>query len=200
MAKNDIQGIILAAGFSSRVGEFKPGLDIFGKPAVLRTAETMLEFASKVLVVGGYQFDELKEIVGDASGKIELVYSRNFEKGMFASVLAGARKIDAERFFVIPGDMPFVSGAVYEKLLSADGEIVIPVYEDKKGHPVLIHSRLIPDLLSLGEDSNLRDFIRHTGYQTVEVTEESILEDIDTMGDYYTLLEKYGNNQNASND
>jgi molybdenum cofactor cytidylyltransferase len=193
MGKERIEGIILAAGFSRRTGEFKMGLDIFGKPALRRVADEMLKICQRVIVVGGFRLEEIKNILDEYDGRVEIVYNRNFEKGMFSSFITGVRQINADRFFMIPGDMPFVSEKVYRKLLAAGASIAIPVYEERKGHPVLLSGELIPELLKLPEEAILRDFINSRSFEVVEVEEEGILQDIDTPGDYYALLEQYKN-------
>ena len=118
-----------------------------------------------------------------------MVFNKEFEKGMFSSVKTGISKIKTKNFFLLPGDIPFVKEEVFRELLSQKGDIIIPVFKGRKGHPVLINSSLIIEILAEPEDSNLKLFIDKKGFTTVAVLDESILFDIDTEEDYLNFKE-----------
>jgi len=179
----DIEGIVLAAGFSSRMGKFKMEMSLNGKTLIERSVESLDKVCSKIIVVAGYKIERIKEILKSYE-KVEVVFNKEFEKGMFSSVKIGISQIKAEKFFLLPGDIPFVNEDVFKKLLSKKGDIIIPVFQSRKGHPVLIDSSLINEILNEPEDSNLKLFIDKKGFTTVEVQDEAILFDIDTEEDY----------------
>ncbi|NQV18606.1 MAG: nucleotidyltransferase family protein [Armatimonadetes bacterium] len=179
----NIEGIVLAAGFSSRTGKFKMEMLLAGKTLIERSVESLDKVCSKIIVVAGYKSERIKEILKSYE-KVEVVFNKEFEKGMFSSVKVGISQIKTEKFFLLPGDIPFVKEKVFRKLLSKQGDIVIPVFQSRKGHPVLINSSLIIEILDESEDSNLKLFIDKKGFTTVEVQDEAILIDIDTEEDY----------------
>ena len=111
-----VDGILLAAGFSERAPDFKPALDIFGKPLLARTIENMNHVCEKIIVVGGHNFSKLSKVVGEIP-KVMLIKNQNFEKGMFSSVRCGIRHITAERFFLLPGDQPVVAPGTFGLML-----------------------------------------------------------------------------------
>jgi len=76
-------------------------------------------------------------------------------------------------------------------MLSVAGDIVIPTFEGRKGHPVLFGSALIPEILSQPGDATLRDYIAVKGYTALEVEDEGILLDIDTAEDYDRARARY---------
>lgn len=69
-------------------------------------------------------------------------------------------------------------------MLSISGDIIIPTYKEKKGHPVLLKSIFIKEILTECKYATFREFIYHNKPTFVEVNEEGILIDIDTMEDY----------------
>ena len=78
---------------------------------------------------------------------------------------------------------------------SAEGDIVIPTYGGKRGHPVLMRGELVSEILVRPAASSLRDYIESRGYATVEVDDEGILWDLDTPEDYERLLARYERRQ-----
>jgi molybdenum cofactor cytidylyltransferase len=75
-------------------------------------------------------------------------------------------------------------------LLTTDGEIVIPVFGGRKGHPVLLSGHIAAELLMEDDRYNLRDFIQRKGFQTLMVEDEGILIDLDTTDDYKRIIER----------
>ncbi|MEA3476360.1 MAG: nucleotidyltransferase family protein [Candidatus Cloacimonadota bacterium] len=179
----DIEGIVLAAGFSKRAGIFKMELMIDNKTMIEHSIQGMYDICSRIIVVGGYKIEIIKEILKKYP-KVDIIFNRNYKKGMFSSVKTGIQHIKSDKFFLLPGDVPFVKEAVYKKMLSIQGDIVIPSYKGRKGHPVLIKSYLINEILAEPKNSNLKIFINKKGYTLAEVEDEAILLDIDTLEDY----------------
>ncbi|WP_132249962.1 nucleotidyltransferase family protein [Natranaerovirga pectinivora] len=180
---SDIEGVILAAGFSSRANAFKMALDFDGKSILQRNIEVMYPFCNRIIVVGGYKVEIIKELIKDYD-KVELIYNEEYEKGMFSSVKAGIAKVKSARFLFTPGDYPLLSERTYNSLLEVDGEVVIPIYKGRKGHPIVLHNKLIPLILKEPMDSNLKAFIQNREIQLVKVEEKGILMDVDTIEDY----------------
>jgi molybdenum cofactor cytidylyltransferase len=185
----EIEAVILAAGYSSRAGAFKMELDLHGKTVIERCVEAMSPFCSRIIVVGGYKIEKLQEILKKYS-YVEVIPNHRYDEGMFTSVKAGVRQVRGEKFFFSPGDYPLISREVCRKLLMQKGEIVIPIFQGHKGHPVLFSAKVADELLAMPDSSNLRDFIERRGYQTVTVNDEGILIDLDTPGDYERILER----------
>jgi molybdenum cofactor cytidylyltransferase len=195
----DSKGIILAAGFSSRAGTFKPELP-FGKKKLLeRVIEGMTDACSQIIVVGGYNFSRVKEIA-EKYPTVRTVFSENYQKGMFSSVQAGVHEIltlPGDAFFIIPGDYPFIPKDVYKKLKQAmvsrasrgeEGDIFIPVFQGKKGHPVLFKKRIAKEIVHEPADSMLKSIVRRNRCVLVDVDHDGILKDVDTMEDYENLV------------
>ena len=188
MSKN-IEAVILAAGYSSRAEAFKLELDLGGKTVIERCIEGISPFCTRIIVVGGYQIEKIEAILGKYP-QIEIVVNKRYAEGMFTSVKEGMRHVRGERFFFTPGDYPLIRREVCERLLTQDGEIVIPVFDGHKGHPVLFAGRLAGEILLMADTANLRDFIYQKGFQTIAVGDKGVLIDLDTQEDYRRILEK----------
>lgn len=190
--------VILAAGLSSRLGEFKP-LVRLGDATLLERAALLLRQsgAEEILAVAGHRAPETlaeAERLG-----IRAVANPEYATGMFSSVLAGLRAVAALRpqpdaLFILPVDIPLVRPHTLRLLLERfaacrDGlpahtpAVLHPVFLGQRGHPPLINARHLPELLAWGGDDGLRGGLnaleqRH-GAVEVPVADENILFDVD---------------------
>jgi molybdenum cofactor cytidylyltransferase len=183
----DIEGVVLAAGLSTRSGTFKMALPLGDKTAVERAIAGMYEITRRILVVAGWQAERIEALLAPYA-RVEIVRNEGFRDGMFSSVQAGLAQVRAPRVFLLPGDHPLIGPEIYLQMLAEEAEIVIPTCEGKKGHPVLLSGNLIPEILALPVDATLREYIAARGYTTVEVGDRGILMDIDTPEDYQAAL------------
>ena len=184
-----VDGVVLAAGYSKRVGQFKPALLLDGKPILERCIENMQPVCDRIIVVGGYKIREIAGLIQHLPD-ITLVENKNFEDGMFSSVQCGIREVTSDRFFLIPGDQPVVRTETFQRLLDDLGDIVIPRYKGKKGHPALIAGRFIPEILAMPPTATLRDFIHSKENVIVDVDDPGIGLDVDTIEDL-KKIERY---------
>jgi len=178
-----VDGVILAAGYSSRANAFKMELKIDEKAILLRCIESLYDECNKIIVVSGYKHEKIEKLVQNYS-KVKVVYNEDFHKGMFSSVKKGIQNVTAERFLLTPGDYPLISKYIVKKLLKEENEIVIPSFNKKGGHPILLKSNLIKEILIEPEDSNLKIYLNKKQRSYLDIDDEGILLDVDTMEDY----------------
>ena len=188
-AGETVEGIILAAGSSTRIGAFKPGLMIGGKSMLVRCVVGMSSVCGRIVVVGGDELDRLRSLVAGYA-TVECIENPLHHRGMFSSVKSGLAVMRGDRCFILPSDMPLVPPAVYRLLLEEDADVVIPVYHGKKGHPVCLSKTVVPRILREPDDSSLRDAIKAIGHRNVEVDAEEILIDVDTPQDYEEICRR----------
>ena len=184
--KEIVEGIILAAGFSRRAGVWKMALPIKGRTVIEMAIMGMYPVVERIIVVGGYNFKNLLKII-EKYEKVFPVYNENFPLGMFTSVQKGVEKVSGDRFFILPGDIPLVKPSTYKYMLEQEGDIIVPVYEGRKGHPVLLSYAMKELLLDEERGSNLKAFINRMGFKKVIVDDPFIRMDIDTLEDYWNL-------------
>lgn len=185
------EGVILAAGLSSRAKAFKMLLPLNGKTVIESTIDNMLEFSERIIVVGGHKIELLQPVI-QKYNNAELVFNENYEEGMFSSVKCGLKAVKGDEFFFTPGDYPLISKDVYSKIISKTGDVIIPTYKGRKGHPILINSKFINEILEEGRYKTLRDFINSQSPSFIEINHKEILMDIDTIEDYKKALKNLG--------
>ena len=181
---------MLAAGLSSRTGRHKMALRLEDKAVIQHSVESMYGIVGRVLVVVGWKSERIRDLLADYAN-VEIVMNEDFRSGMFSSIQAGIARVQAPCVFLLPGDHPLVASDVYRKMLAVSGDLIVPTFDGRRGHPVLMASHLIPEILHQPRGSTLRDFIRRKGYTTVAVEDEGILLDIDTLSDYDTVRAKF---------
>lgn len=181
------EGIILAAGQSSRAGTNKLLLKIQNLTIIERAILSMYDHCSRIIVVGGHRISDIYWIK-NLYPKVDLIYNQDHLSGMFSSVKKGLKALEGDRFFLIPGDYPMINKSTYEEILRIHSDIVVPRYKGKRGHPVLIKSNLRDEILNDKSLVSLRDYIRKKGSTTIEVADPNILLDIDTLEDYRKIL------------
>lgn len=175
-----VDGIVLAGGYSSRFKQNKMTVIFKDKPLIMHTIDTMSLVCNKIFIVTGFYHQEIEELLKGYSN-IQLIYNKNYNQGMFSSVKVGVGQVNHD-FFIIPGDCPLVKEEVYQELLNADGDIRVPSYNHRLGHPIFMHYKLKNALLQTDME-NLKDFRNNHGFKIVEVEDQGILSDIDTISD-----------------
>jgi molybdenum cofactor cytidylyltransferase len=193
-----IAAIILAAGYSSRMGTLKPMLKIGDKTILERAIRLFRDLGIEdVIVVVGHGASEIIPIVHDCGARA--IMNEQLERGMFSSVQAGVNALrpESEAFFVLPVDIPVVRPRTIKDLLRAysngDSQIIFPAFLGKRGHPPLVSARYRNEILSYCGDDGLRGFFRkHNQHsEQVEVADEMILFDLDTPADYQALVARF---------
>ena len=196
-----IGGLILAAGLSSRMGDFKPLLPLRGKTVIENTVDSVLGGgASSVVVVTGNRGEEVAALLGSRYGeRVVLASNPDFATtDMLRSIQTGCRAMpECDAFFLLPGDMPVVRQSTFHKLLRArpDGgpSIVFPVLEGRRDHPPLIDSRLIPEILAYQGEGGLRGLweLHEELICAVPVEDAGVRIDLDTPQDYETCRQEF---------
>ena len=188
--------IILAAGFSSRMEQFKPLLRLGGETMVDRVISMFKQNNVDVFLVVGWNKEAL--LSGIKSHDVMVVENPDYQKGMFTSVLAGISclPLNYKAFFVMPVDIPLVRSVTIHRLLDeADRQpdtIIYPTFETHRGHPPLLPSSLIPPLLQWKQDGGLKAFLNSCRNLALEVPvcDRNILFDIDAADDLQEALER----------
>jgi len=186
-----VWAIILAAGESKRMG--KPKLLLpFGEKTIIETiVETVVSSkVEKTLVILGSDRKKIEERIKNYPARV--VYNRDFRSGMLSSVQCGFKALpeEARAVLVVLGDQPKISANIINKLIDAyksKGKgIVLPVYKNERGHPVLIDVKYRKEVENLNPEVGLRGTVYNHPEDILEVDVKtpSILKDIDDESDY----------------
>jgi len=111
---------------------------------------------------------------------------------MLSSVRCGLRALPPEcaAVVVVPGDQLAVSAPLVNSLVrsfrTAGKGLLVPVYEGKRGHPLMFSARYCPEVLALFEGVGLRGLLQVHGDDLCElsISTPAVLCDIDSPADY----------------
>jgi len=192
-----IWAIVLAAGESRRMGTPKLLLPFGELTMIEMVVRTLLRSqVDKVLVVLGSDRKKVrKRITGMPVITIE---NPRYKEGMLSSIQAGFQALpqETEAVLVCLGDQPLIPVSVIDLMLECykktRGGIIVPIYERKRGHPILIDIEYKNEVLNLSPDIGLRALTHNhpEEVQEVEVDMVHILKDIDYPEDYQSELRK----------
>lgn len=191
-----IGAVIPVAGNSSRMGCFKPLLPFGNSTVIETTVSHALAYADTAVAVLGNRGYELRDLLSKRfDNRIRFAYNRDYAStDMLASVKLGLRELpDCRAFFLLPGDMPAIALEVFAVLTEAfrdSDEILIPVVDGRRGHPPLISSLLIPEILAYEGGGGLQAVFRKHTVREIFVTDGGILTDLDTSEDYQKASNK----------
>ena len=185
--------VVVAAGMSSRMGEFKPMLSIGSISIAQRVVATLRQAgASRIVVVTGYNAEELEWHLA-RSGVVFLRNERYRSTHMFDSALIGLRYLrdKCRQVLFTPVDIPLFTAATAEALLASGAPLACPVCGGSRGHPILMSSEVIGRILDDSGEDGLQGALSRCGVPMtfVEVDDPGILHDADTPEDYRELLE-----------
>lgn len=196
-APKRLGAVIVAAGLSSRMGTFKPVLEINGRTFLDWELDFLLRAGvSRTVIVTGRQADELERMFSGPG--VECVKNERYaETKMFDSACLGLRQFDPswDGIFFLPGDSPVFSVFTLKRLEAEQkqdprGDVFCPVYRGEPGHPLLLRGRVLPEILTHDGRMGLRGACEKLGdrKRQVAVPDPGILMDADVPEQYQELL------------
>lgn len=198
MKKKRISSIILSAGYSSRMGSFKPLLKFGDDTAVETIIKTHLNSGiDEIIVVVGHRGNEIRESLKNYNVKV--VQNENYSEGMFSSVVRGVQALDCEdgAFFLHPVDIPLVKEYTIKALQQAYSKsckgIIYPTFCGKKGHPPLIDCKYKQAIIDSDGDGGLKRVLEKykADSEFLPTFDEAALIDMDIKEDYEHLSAYY---------
>lgn len=192
-----ISGILLAAGESRRMGEFKQLLQLEGKTFVEHCADNLLASRlGEVLIVTGHRESEVRGAIGNRT--LRFIHNPDYHSGMASSIKRGVQALSesASACVLALVDQPQIATSVIDLLIDTYEKsqplIVIPTCEGKNGHPILLDLDLREEILRMDPEQGLREVVRSHSSQIarVEVSTSAVLEDFDLPEDYKRLLKR----------
>lgn len=195
-----IAALVLAAGRSSRMGPVNKLLaDVEGQPMVRRVAEAAVASrAETVVAVTGHERENVEAVLSGLA--VATVHNPDHAAGLSSSLHRGLAALppEAEGVIVCLGDMPRVSAAVIDRLIAAfnplEGRaICVPTWQGKRGNPVLLARRFLPEMQAISGDIGAKALIADYPEAVAEVPmpDDGVLLDIDTP-DALTALKSTG--------
>jgi len=191
-----ISAVLLAAGESRRMGEFKQLLPFGESTFVEHCVDELLKSrVDEVIVVTGHRDLDVRQALGGRA--VEFAYNDRYRLGMTSSIQRGVCALSpaANAFVVALVDQPQIDSRIIDRLIdsfadNAGYRIIIPIHDGKNGHPILLDASLIEEILRLKDDQTLRDVVHSHPNEVlrIESSNRAVIEDCDVPEDYRRLM------------
>lgn len=189
-----LPAIILAAGLSRRMGRFKLTLP-WGETTVIGQVVATLEEAGLgvIIAVTGHRAAEVAAALTGTTAR--LVHNPDYASGeMVSSLQAGLRAVIAletscPAVLLCLGDQPQMEVTTVRTVVAAGAaegwaRIVIPSYERRAGHPILLPAWLWPEILAANDSLRAVLAAQRAATHYLVVDTPSVLADLDTPEAY----------------
>ncbi len=181
--------IVLAGGSSRRMGEDnKLTMDVAGKPLICHVIDALQEASVEtIVVVTGYGASEVQDALKGRD--VGFVHNERFAQGVATSLRKGLSSLPVylDAVLICLADMPLVKSQVLNEMIAAFQSatrpaIILPVFDGKRGNPVLWDLQFAEILHSVTGDTGARHLIEQNRYAVTEVetSDTGILFDVDT--------------------
>jgi molybdenum cofactor cytidylyltransferase len=156
-----LAAVILSGGASSRMGSPKALVSYQGRPFLEHLLDVTKHPSIGVRrVVLGPDAEAIAK--GIALAPDEIVINHDWEKGQLSSIHAAIRSLppNTDGFLLCPVDHPLVSAVLIGSLIDAFRDtrapVVVPLYEARRGHPVIFSAAVYDELLNAPMDQGAR--------------------------------------------
>lgn len=187
-----IGGVILAAGQSQRMGaQNKLLAEIDGVPIIRRTAQALLDGGlNDLVIVTGHEHRLVAAALDDLP--VTCIYNDDYQSGQASSVACGVRHHQNgshAAVLIALGDMPLVRPELIAALLrdhsslpDATDRITLPVFDGRRGNPVIWGRGFFDELVALTGDAGGRIIFAENknAVNSLGWPDDSIHLDIDT--------------------
>ena len=196
-----LTAIILASGFSRRMGQNKLLLKYRGKSMIEHAIETILQcdFSEVILVA---REEEIIEI-GSRNG-LKVIKNENAVKGISESIKLGVMHAkETEGYMFFTADQPFLRIDTIKEIAMEFREnsayIIVPRCDGKRGSPVIFPNSFKKDFLKLEGDVGGKVIINKNldKVKFVEIQDSRNLFDIDTNENYENILKLEENEEHV---
>jgi molybdenum cofactor cytidylyltransferase len=191
-----IVAVILSAGESSRMGRPKALLPIDGVRFIEKIVTALrLSRVGKIMVVLGHNAAEMRQKINDL--QVDLVINPDYKQGQLTSLRAAIHSIEASNnanrvdgILVHLVDHPYINAdlvnLMIERFYETQKLIVVPRYQNRRGHPVIFSKALFGELLAAPLDRGAKAVVHAHRDDTLEIdtNDEGAIIDIDTPEEY----------------
>lgn len=197
-----VAAVVAAAGFSSRMGRFKPLLPWRYGTVIEAVAAALAEGdVSPIYVVTGHRGAEIAaQLIG---GPADVVFNpdyrqnemlRSYQVGVEA---LGRKGVPVQGALLALVDQPHIPASVIRQIISraqAKPEaVVVPSYRRRRGHPVYLPKWAFSSLVALSRRHTLRDLLGNLEDRIVyeNVDSDCVRRDMDVPSEYESLRAEF---------
>ncbi len=208
---SSIAAIILAAGSSSRMGEgrHKLLLPLGDRPVLAHVvAATLASQAAPIIIVLGHQADRVRAALTEYATHpaVTIVENPAYHQGMSTSIRTGLQALLTKESspqslptavngaLIMLGDQPLMTTPIIDTLIAtrqtSGKRIIAPLYNGKRGNPVIFDASLFPELMEVSGDEGGRSVVERHWQEvaTVELGDAMASYDVDTWDAYQQVM------------
>jgi len=181
-----ICGLILAAGEGRRIGKPKAILEI-GDRFLADIQYDLLSSCevSESRIVIGAEAERVSKMLRHTDA---IIINSEYKLGQFSSIVAGISALTScDGILILPVDTYPLEKEVISALISGFDpafDATVPIYQNRRGHPVIISSNLAQRLTSLDRSSSRLDEILRTSHlKLIPTSSPTILNNINYTTD-----------------
>ena len=186
MGKNSevkVSGLLLCAGLSERMGEFKPLMLYQGLPWVVVILLKLCLVCKRVVIVTGHKADQVNHTLNkylkeyslfrdnhfsklpqacsdDINEQITVIGNAHYRSGMFSSLQCGIKDLEENDWilyhFVDQPDLPMEFYSSFIEQIDESCDWIQPQYGQQRGHPILFKGKLKRYILNAKKDATLK--------------------------------------------
>ena len=196
-AISSIAAIVVAGGLSTRMGDLKQLLPYGPHTIIEQIVSVLLQCPlAEVVVVTGHERQAVETQL--ASWPVRSVFNPAYQTGeMLSSIQCGLAALGPENqaALLVLGDQPQLEAELVRQLIetyqTGPGRLIIPSFQMRRGHPIVIDQAYWLEILSLDLDKSLRHVINLHADEIIYliVETDSILRDMDTPLEYQQELQ-----------
>jgi molybdenum cofactor cytidylyltransferase len=215
-SQETIAAIILAAGSSSRMGagRHKLFLPLGERPVLVHVLEAALAAQTRpIVLVLGYQAAQAHALLSPYLHvpDLQIIENSAYQQGMSTSLRAGLQALTdfnahaAQEHtggaIILLGDQPLITTRIIDSLVAAwrtaGKRIIAPLYNGKRGNPVLFSADLFTELANVTGDEGGRSVIERHRQEvaTVEMEDAQASFDVDTWEAYQQVVAEWQQKQ-----
>jgi CTP:molybdopterin cytidylyltransferase MocA len=219
MRKPNIAALIISAGYSSRMGNFKPLMLIEGIPFIITVIGKTSHICHSINIVIGHRARDIKDTVQKwlayepeertsdilqisaedwkiLPSKVKFIHNQNYELGMFSSLKIGLENIKKTEWILYHFvDQPHIPVDFYKQfMMQIDDRYswIQPRFQHKNAHPILFRNDLAEEICKTDISNDLKSFSKSQNIRKKfwNCNYPQVLSDFDTPDSFYSSGEK----------
>lgn len=181
--------VISAAGHKSSISTFNPMLPIGNTTVIRRIILTLKQTGvDPIVIITGADAKKLEKHVSRM--QVICIRNENYETTqMLDSICIGLNYIEdlCDRLLVLPAKFPMLLPGTIKRIMGSKELAACPVYNGRRGHPVMIDTKLIPFILGYQGEGGLSGALRQPDIEQyleeLTVDDEGIIEAVESDAD-----------------
>ncbi len=177
------------------MGSDKALLEYRGRTFLSHLIYLVLPRVDEVVAVLGHNAERIERTIPDCP-RVRSVVNHDYDRGMLSSLQKGLVATAGEPDWVLwmLVDHPAVRGRSLDALVAAaeraGAPLVIPRYNEKRGHPIMLSKAIAAELLGLEANRSPQDVVRSHYPEAcfVDTADSGVLRDVDRPLDYRDLV------------